>query len=90
MRGTGSAVAGDRTRRHIARAVTAVALAGLLALAGPAAAQSKGDHDNGGGDPWPDIPRLVGRIVLYQDPVGRAVLWILDGYGAGPLQGYSL
>ena len=77
--GTGSAVAGDRTRRHIARAaIAAVALAGLLALARPAVAQSSGDHDNGGGDPGPDIPRLVGRFLLSQDPVGRLIVLIVD------------
>lgn len=76
----------DRTRKHIARvALAAAALAALLALARPAAAQSKGDHDNGGGDPWP----LVGPILLCQVPVGRVVLWILDGYAAGSFQGYS-
>ena len=83
MRGTGSAVAGDRTRKHIARvALAAVALAGLLALARPAAAQSSWDHDNGGGDPWKDIPRLVGGFL---DPASRLVVWILDG----AIQGYK-
>jgi hypothetical protein len=79
MRYTESAVAGDRTRKHLARvALAAAALAGLLALAGPAAAQSSKDHDNGGGDPWPDIPRLVGRVLLCQDPVGRVIVWVVD------------
>jgi hypothetical protein len=77
MRRTGSAVAGDRTRRHIARvAIAAIALAGLLALARPAAAQSTRDHDNGGSDPWDDVPRLVGH---FMDPAGQLVVWILDG-----------
>ena len=78
MRGTGSAVAGDRTRTHIARvAIVAVALAGLLVLARPAAAQSSKDHDNGGGDPWPLIPPLVGGLLFCQDPAGNR--WELRG-----------
>jgi hypothetical protein len=57
-------------------AIAAIALAGLLALARPAAAQSTKDHDNGGGDPWPDIPRLVGHFL---DPASQLVVWIVDG-----------
>ena len=85
MRDNRRSIDRDRRRTHLARmAVAAAALAALLALARPAAAQSKGDHDNGGGDPWP----LVGRVLLCQDPVGRVVVWILDGYAAGTFQGY--
>jgi hypothetical protein len=79
MRRTESAVAGDRTRRHIAReAIAAIALTGLLALARPAVAQSTRDHDNGGSDPWDNVPRLVGSLnVPWQDATVRLVVWIL-------------
>ena len=88
MRDNRPSIERDRTRKHIARvALAAVALAGLLALAPPAAAQSTKDHDNGGGDPWPFVPPIA-RILLSQDPVGRVVLWIADGYAAGSFQGY--
>ena len=80
MERTGSAVASDRTRRHIARvAIAAIALAGLLALARPAAAQSSRDHDNGGSDPWDDVPRLLGSLdVPWQDATVRLAVWILS------------
>jgi hypothetical protein len=82
MRDNHYSIERDRTRRHIARvAIGALVLGGLLALAVPAAAQSKGDHDNGGGDPWPLIPPIVGPFL---DPAGQLVVWILDT----ALQGY--